>query len=755
MPPALPTLDTDAQGQGGNKSHSDDNTFRFVLDVLGRHLVLVVASTVIVAILGALGAYALRKESFAYEAYVDLTVTPSFWESPVMANISGNVFEKRTPKALKESTSLRELAQDVARAVVQSDVGTAERWSTVTTDQEYEAVAQEILRMLRLEDMDGRVLRVQIYNDDEDDARRIADFASRVLVEYTRDQERDEQQLAYKRIREQLLDMRNQLDFAEGREWDFREEMGFQTKGKVWKELETKNSEFADTKVLIEETKARLTEVKASLAENNRKLPDALGNVTDAVVRDLLSDLDELRRSHLELSVVWKKGYPKLVGLEDQISEKKTAVLMAIGELNAGVGGGSGLWGRRQQLYRDQIDLQFSITTLNIRASSLERRLSELVEQLPELAEKNFEYERLTHEATQVRKQFKLILEKEFEIKTAVNRGTATVERRNAVVVIPSFSGRASPVGAGALTGALIGFVVGFGLAMMMDLTDTSIKTIEDANRYLGLEVIGMIPKMKFGKPTRRSQRRGAYVVSTDEEQVDACIVTQHDPKSPISEAYRSFRTNFQFATIQQNPRTIMITSAVPGEGKTTTAVNLAVTMADRGMRVLIVDTDLRRPNVHKVLKIERGPGLADVLRERIPIKKVIRPTRVENLWIITSGRVPPNPSELIGSERMKRLMIELGQTFDLVICDAPSILVVTDPVLVATHVDSVILVVSVEYARRETIQRAVKLMETANPSIAGAVLNGLEASRRHYYYYYYYYDERSRPGPRRWYHNI
>lgn len=754
MPPNLPTLDIEAPSGGGDRS-SQDNTFRFVLDVLGRHLVLVVASTVFVAILGAVGAFALREESFNYEAFADLTVTPSFWESPIMADIGGSVFGKRTPKALKERTSLRELAQDVARAVVQSDVHTIERWSTVTTEQEHDAVARQILSMLRLEDLNNGILRVRIRNDDEGDARRIAELASRVLVEYTRDQQRNEQQRAHALIREQLVEIRNQLEVAEGKEWDFREKMGFQTKGKVWQELESKNSELANTNALIEETQARLAEIEASLAENNRRLPDALGNVTDSVVRDLLSDLDELRRRHLELSVVWKDGYPELSAIEDEINEKKVAVLIAITELNDGAGGGSGLWGQRQRLYRSRVDLELDITTLNIRAGSLERRLREMVEQLPELADKSFEYERLTHEAGQIRKQFNLILGKEFEIKTAVNRGTATVERRDAVVVIPSFSGRRSPLGAGALMGALIGFIVGFSLAMMLELTDTSIKTIEDTNRYLGLEVIGMIPKMKFGRPKRGSRRRGAYVVSTDEEQVDACIVTQHDPKSPISEAYRSFRTNFQFATIQLNPKTIMVTSAVPGEGKTTTAVNLAVTMADRGMRVLIVDTDLRRPNVHKVLKIERGPGLADVLRERIPIRKVIRPTRVENLWIITSGRVPPNPSELIGSARMKRLMLELGQTFDLVICDAPSILVVTDPVLVATHVDSVILVVSVEYARRETIQRAVKLMETANPSIAGAVLNGLESSRRHYYYYYYYYDDRSRPGPRRWYHNI
>ncbi|MCL4694641.1 MAG: CpsD/CapB family tyrosine-protein kinase, partial [Candidatus Hydrogenedentes bacterium] len=285
---------------------------------------------------------------------------------------------------------------------------------------------------------------------------------------------------------------------------------------------------------------------------------------------------------------------------------------------------------------------------------------------------------------------------------------------------------------------------------VMAEMNDTSIRSIEDVTDYIGLDVIGTIPQMRFGKA--KTQRRGDYVVMTDEGNVDACIVSQHDPKSPISEAYRTLRTTCQLATLHQKPKTVMVTSSVPAEGKTTTAVNMAVTFADSGLRVLVVDTDLRRPHVHHVLRMERGPGLADVLREGYDVHTVIRPTRVENLWIISSGRVPPNPSELIGSDRMKKLLEQLGAEFDLVICDAPSMLVVTDPVLLATEVDTVVHVVSADHARRETVMRGKKLLETARANIAGVVLNNLKATRRHYYYYYYYYDESASEKPKRWY---
>jgi capsular exopolysaccharide synthesis family protein len=139
---------------------------------------------------------------------------------------------------------------------------------------------------------------------------------------------------------------------------------------------------------------------------------------------------------------------------------------------------------------------------------------------------------------------------------------------------------------------------------------------------------------------------------------------------------------------------------------------------------------------------MQRGAGLADALQGKVEIKDVIRPSQVNNLWMISSGHVPATPSELMGSDRMRQIVARLGQMFDLVVCDAPSLHVVTDPVLLATHIDTVILVVAVGRTRRDTIVRAKKFLEVANPHIAGVVLNGLESSRRHYYYYYYYYQD-------------
>ena len=197
-----------------------------------------------------------------------------------------------------------------------------------------------------------------------------------------------------------------------------------------------------------------------------------------------------------------------------------------------------------------------------------------------------------------------------------------------------------------------------------------------------------------------------------------------------------------------------MITSAVPAEGKTTTNVNLAVVLAQNGARVLLVDADLRRPNVHSVLRLQRSPGLSEVLGDEVDVHDVMQATAVPNLLAVTSGRLPHNPSELIGSDRMKQLLQKLRQEFDFVLCDAPSLIVVTDPLLLAKHVDSVMMVVSANNARRQTILRALKLLETSNCDIVGLILNGLKPARPGHYYYYYYYNGKTPRNQKRWYHS-
>ncbi len=749
MQPDMPTPDQQAL-------QVQENQFRFIINVGIRRWRMIAMFTVLTMLFtGLLGMYRREDPRATYMARADIVVKQSAWEKDILRDVGGAPLVPLTPKALIRRTSVENLAEEVVRALVQRDIAEGGPWSRVTTESERLQKRAEVLSRLNLEDdPESGLIRITVSNcPSQQEASDIAEFAARVFVETNAAFKLEEERETHDAVKERLQDLQQELYRAESAEWEFKREMGFRTYGRVGEEMAAIYEELNQRKATKEEVEAKLAEIGAELEANTAQLPDALGNVTDSVVNELLVELDDLLKKKLEMSVVYQPAFEGLQVLQDEIAEKKQEILEAVRMLDTSSGGGSSIWQRRQTLYRQQMELRMQLASGEIRAAALRKMLEEMIPQIPELANKNLEYERLVQEANHIRAQFNKLREREFEIRTVLSRSSGQVERRSAVVPVEFFpAGQRIRTWLNFVIGGGLGFVLGFCLALMWEMMDTSIRSIEDVTEHIGLEVIGTIPKMRFGKPRGSRRRRGTYVAMVDEEQTDACIVTQHDPKSPISEAYRTLRTNFQFATIRQKPKTVMVTSAVPGEGKTTTAVNMAVTMADRGMRVLLVDTDLRRPNVHRVLKVERDVGLADVVREGIETQRTIRSTGIENLWIVSSGRVPPNPSELMGSERMARLIKRLGEDFDLVVCDAPSILVVTDPVLLATHVDTVVLVVSANNARRETIQRACKLLQAANATIAGVVLNGLEVTRRHYYYYYYYYDDATRAA-RRWYH--
>ena len=670
--------------------------------------------------------------------------------SPYDSGVLKDVAARRAPATPKDLVKALQahIPEDVARAMVQQDVAGGQDLAGVVTDDEYRARVSAIQLTFTPDEDTG--IRIAARARTKDEAVRVAEMAARAFVQRERMLGAEGEKRAHATVQQELERTRQRLDEAESAEWQFRREMGFRTQDQVTREMDRMAQEILAAQAQRVEILATMAGIEGRLREVNEELPQALGQITSKVVDGLLQELDDLIQKRTEMEVFAKPTFGPLQALCDEISEKEAAIRQALQQLDAATGGGTAVWRDLQSLREQYIDLQWRLTLLDISTATKQRLLDSRETALPELMAQSKTYRVLAREAEQEKTRFGKLSEIEFELRTALSQEASKLERHRSVAASalpgPYTSSR---TWTGFLMGAGVGLLLGAALALFLEQLDSSIRGIEDAVEHLQLEVIGTIPEMKFGKARRR--HRGNYVAVNDEEQVDACIVTQHDPKSPISEAYRNLRTQFQFATFQTKPKSVTVTSSVPGEGKTTTAVNMAVAFADSGFRVLIIDTDLRRPHVHHVLKMERGAGLADILREDLDYREVVRKTRVPNLSIISSGRVPPNPSELIGSDRMRALMERLAGEFDLVICDAPSLLVVTDPVLLSTEVDTVVIVVAVRNARRETILRGKKLLETARANISGVVLNGLEATRRHYYYYYYYYDDSRAVHHKRW----
>jgi capsular exopolysaccharide synthesis family protein len=216
-------------------------------------------------------------------------------------------------------------------------------------------------------------------------------------------------------------------------------------------------------------------------------------------------------------------------------------------------------------------------------------------------------------------------------------------------------------------------------------------------------------------------------------------IVTLAEPKSAVAEAYRTIRTNLQFANLDQAKKSIMVTSAGPGEGKSTTVANLGVTMATSGTRTLLVDSDLRRPVLHKLFNLPNTKGLTTLLTEKAPPQDALAPTRLPNLFVVPSGPLPPNPAEVLSSRGMAEFAELVKKDFDLVLYDSPPIISLSDALILSSCVEAVILVVKCGLFPHELIRQAKAQLEGVKANLVGTVLNSVNFKRDGYYYRYYY----------------
>ena len=221
----------------------------------------------------------------------------------------------------------------------------------------------------------------------------------------------------------------------------------------------------------------------------------------------------------------------------------------------------------------------------------------------------------------------------------------------------------------------------------------------------------------------------------------DLNILWDEGQHSMAAESYRTLRTNISLSQVDNPVRTLLVTSCIPREGKSTTVANLGVTFALAQQKVLIIDADLRRPILHRLFGVPNVQGLTHTLSDTIEYDQVFTPTKIPNLWVVTSGIIPPNPSELLGSKKMKLFLERVKQQFDMILLDSPPISSLADASVLGSIVDGVLFIVKVNMANRDLIQKAKDQLETVGANIIGVVLNDVDVKRDGYYKYYYYYN--------------
>ena len=216
-------------------------------------------------------------------------------------------------------------------------------------------------------------------------------------------------------------------------------------------------------------------------------------------------------------------------------------------------------------------------------------------------------------------------------------------------------------------------------------------------------------------------------------------IISYNDPKSVISEQYREIRTNIEYSNVDQNTKTILVTSSDKNEGKTTTVSNLAVSFANLNKKVLIIDCDLRNPSIHKMFRLNNIYGLTDILAKDRAVDKCIQETELKNLYVLTAGAIPPNPAEILSSEKMKNLIEDLKNIYDYIFIDTPPIGLVTDAGVLSSFIDGVVLVVKSESIEKKYLEETKKKLDAVDARILGAILNSYKSEQKDYNYYSYY----------------
>ncbi|MCK4852234.1 MAG: polysaccharide biosynthesis tyrosine autokinase [Candidatus Omnitrophica bacterium] len=446
----------------------------------------------------------------------------------------------------------------------------------------------------------------------------------------------------------------------------------------------------------ILDTKFNATEYASGWLQG--KIEEAKENVEKTESR-----LQEYRKAHR----IIVESIDSTSGMLDQLLEKKADLEISLSE--------------NLEYYKEKHPEMIGIRS---EIASVERSIEAEKEKELDTKDKEIKYNMLKRDVDTSREMYRALLKRIRE--TEVTSGLKITNIR----VIDKATVPKSPVRPkkkmGLLIALFVGLMGGGGLAFLFEGLDQSVKTPEDIKRHLDLPALAAIAMPK----------------EEEDKDVKPEFMAFKKPHSTISESYRSLRTSIMFTAVEHRRKTLLLTSSGPKEGKTTSAINLAVVMAQTGERTILLDADLRQPRIEKTFGLKTEHGLTEVLAGTEALDTVIRGTDIENLDIITCGTIPPNPSELLGSKKMDELLEQLARKYDRIVIDSPPVLAVTDAVVLSGKVDGTIVVVKAGETNRNAVLKTKEILGSVGASnLIGVILNMVETGKAggHYYYYHYY----------------
>jgi capsular exopolysaccharide synthesis family protein len=580
------------------------------------------------------------------------------------------------------------------------------------------------------------ILDITATSTDPLEAKQLANTVAVVYKKYSRENRNVRITEARKFIEGQLKEVENRLKRAEDEVWAFRDANRIISPGA---ESTVLLSLFTQVRGDIEKTRQQRTELEMSASRLGGAPTSGIDRIyietSNPAVQKLIATQNELMIERNNLALEVTDRHPRLQALDDRLREVRTEI-------------------------RREVAAQIAV--LRTREEILSRQLGELMQRNKEVPTVELGLARRQRDAKvnddllnllKTRHTEALIKESEAVEEVAIVRPAAEPD-------VPAGGEKFSTV----VVGGLLGLMLGLVFAFVQETLDTSIGTIEDVEGYLEVPVLGVVPHIDARETTQRLVERRPELRQMDPEALrnHALLITHFDPKSPVAEAYRTLRTNLQFARLERQGKLLVVTSPTLQEGKTTTIVNLALTMAQNGQKTLLLGCNLRRPSIYRFFGIEREPGVsdvlvgrvdwracvkgvADILMGRFEMEDIMASPGLDNLHIIEAGPVPANPSELLSTRAMGDLLQAVRDEYDIVLIDTPPVLPVTDAAIVATQVDGVVLVYQAGKVGRLVLRRAKVHLESVGAKVWGIVLNDVHteiAGYQYTHYYTHYYGE-------------
>ncbi len=480
---------------------------------------------------------------------------------------------------------------------------------------------------------------------------------------------------------------------------------------------------------LSEDEEIFIQEVSSTM---NAKL-FALRDELTTIEVDIVSTIAEYGENHIAV----KANKEKLKRIKENINKETTNLV------KQGISVSDPIL-FRQGLMDSIISIHAIKSNLNSRVKSYKKLVDDYNDQLINLPNKILDYTRLERARTIHSESFKFMSNKLEEARI----GEAS--KLGKIRIIDEAIPKNDPVKPNkplyCFVGLILSLIFSISIAFLIEFFDNTINSIEQLERR-GLSILAIIPSITNYENNNKNKNK--YLRSNQQiKKLQRRLITEENPKSPVSEAYRGLRTSLMYTSLEKKDSLlILVSSAGPGEGKTTTIANLAITYANLGKKVLLVDSDLRKPVVHSIFDIDKSPGLTSYLSGNSSFNDISNKSKIDNLNIVTSGIIPPNPSELLNSNKMKEFISSAKEEYDLILFDTPPLIAVTDAFVLLKYIDQFLLVVRSGRTQKGALERALTVSKQSNAKIAGVVMNAVSeinsyGSGYYYNYYQYYYGD-------------